>query len=329
MIKQLIARIPFAIVIYKILKNIKHMSRTFYRTRGPVHNHQLDPDTALAYVRKIIKKVDRFLDDAGGWQRKHVLELGPGDTLGTGFLALARGASSYTALDRFPVIFDTESERRIYLRLAESLTPEERARVEETLEFSETGYKTRDDRFKYFNSIPIEEAPLRFPKNSFDLIFSNAVLEHVADVRATFEAMNSLLVPGGLMVHEIDFRSHQRFENHRLQFLEYPSLLWKMMTSHTGEPNRVRVPAYREIMSRIGLVDIRIDLVEQFDKNMIREVRPRLSREFRHLSDEELSPAICLISARSPGEGGAPSCTNTHPQDAARKSDVGSTQDSS
>jgi hypothetical protein len=43
---------------------------------------------------------------------------------------------------------------------------------------------------------------------SVEMIFSQAVLEHVDDLRGTYAAMASWSTPTGFLSHEIDFRSH-------------------------------------------------------------------------------------------------------------------------
>ena len=165
------------------------------------------------------------------------------------------------------------------------------------------GFPVNGDRFAYHNNLPVEHAPDSLGEEAFDIIFSNAVLEHVADVAGTLAACRRLLRPGGIMLHEVDLRSHQTYENHALQFLEYPSWLWRLMSSHNGEPNRVRMPAYRQIAADLGFEEIETTVVASFPDELIAAVRPKLASEFRALSDGDLSPAIfvlhCIASASS------------------------------
>ncbi len=44
--------------------------------------------------------------------------------------------------------------------------------------------------------------------HSIDLIYSQAVLEHVTDMTGVYEAMHRWLKPDGVMSHQIDYRCH-------------------------------------------------------------------------------------------------------------------------
>ena len=130
----------------------------------------------------------------------------------------------------------------------------------------------------------------------FDVIFSNAVLEHVVDLEATLRAMWDLLAPGGIMFHDVDLRSHQTYESHPLQFLEYSHSLWRWMSSHNGEPNRVRLPQYLDILHRLGFTNIKLGIKKVFDADLVGANKHRLAKEFRNLSLEDLSPAVFWFS---------------------------------
>lgn len=57
----------------------------------------------------------------------------------------------------------------------------------------------------------LEEVHLRFPRSSFDLVYSFAVLEHVRDVEATLRSIFGVLRPGGrfcFVVPMIDFAAN-------------------------------------------------------------------------------------------------------------------------
>lgn len=72
------------------------------------------------------------------------------------------------------------------------------------------------------------------PDNTFDLIFSSSVLEHVTDHDAAFREMHRVLKPGGVSLHE--FPSRWRLIEHHMyvpfggRFQNYPYFLfWALM----------------------------------------------------------------------------------------------------
>jgi SAM-dependent methyltransferase len=295
--KRRLSRVPWSVETYKLLKNARYAVRSRLRTEGGICKGGMSHAEAVVYVESIFRAFDGAI---GGWAGRRVLECGPGDSLGVGVLALAKGATSYCAIDRFPVSFDGRRETAIFRDLLSSLPPEEKRRVEDVIALSPDGYRVANDRFRYFNAVSLEEASRRFGAQCFDVIFSNAVLEHVGDVASSLRSMRELLAPGGIMAHDVDLRSHQNFEKHELHFLEYSTALWRAMTSNTGEPNRVRLSEYRRILEDLGFVDVNIRVKSRFDPELVRRVRPRLAPQFRALSDEDLSVAVFLVTARAP-----------------------------
>lgn len=136
---------------------------------------------------------------------KRVLELGPGSSLATGRLLLQAGAASYTAVDQF--------------RLAEPV---------DGLEYIVTG----------FPNLPGVEG-------TYDLVVSNATLEHVADVAALFARLGELVSPSAAMVHHVDAKIHMRWVRDRdpLNLLRYHDRVYRLM-SFPGVPNRLRSSDY-------------------------------------------------------------------------------------
>src|SRR5262249_7098561 len=57
---------------------------------------------------------------------------------------------------------------------------------------------------------PLETIPL--PDNSVDCVFSNAVVEHLYDLHASFRQLHRITRPGGFGLHQVDFRDHRNFD---------------------------------------------------------------------------------------------------------------------
>lgn len=165
-----------------------------------------------------------------------VAELGPGDSLGTGIAALLSGVETYHALDvckwsdtrrdlevleelvelfrartaipgdkggkHFPHALLTDE------RLAAGLREDRIASIRRALEAagSDGGSAPAETRIRYI--VPWSDPDVLAPR-SVDVIFSQAVLQHVDDLDAAYQAMTRWAKPGGYLSHEIDFRSHE------------------------------------------------------------------------------------------------------------------------
>jgi len=169
-----------------------------------------------------------------------VAELGPGDSLGIGLAAMLSSAHRYFALDvveharlsknaeileelielfcaRAPIPGDEEFPL-VYPKLADYCFPKQ-ILGEEHLRATLSGKRldairaALHGRGRTTSGIDIQYvAPWhdarQLRSGEVDFIFSQAVLEHVEDLAQTYGALFNWLRPGGLMSHQIDFRSH-------------------------------------------------------------------------------------------------------------------------
>lgn len=188
---------------------------------------------------------------------KDVAELGPGDSIGSGLAALLCGAERYSALDVVrhanPV-----SNALIFDELVELF--QRRADIPDQNEFRSVGPRLHDYRFPAHildearmrralepaRLARIREAVLGEDSCGFiryhvpwhdpavvqtgtqDLVFSQAVLEHVDALAEAYRAMRDWLKPGGYLSHQIDFKSHNwadTWDGH----WRYGDLRWKML----------------------------------------------------------------------------------------------------
>jgi SAM-dependent methyltransferase len=251
-------RLKWPTIVYEVQKNL--VSRARERRGGlraiTAHGASLgEPAARVAYSGNVFSK---FVERAGLDQEKlhglRVLELGPGEDLSVALRFLATGAAQVTCIDRFHFDVDAAWEREVYRLLFDELDAEGRSRVAGLL--TEAGELQVDgDRLEAIRGVGIEEGAARVPERRFDLIVSVAVLEHVYDLPASFRAMDALLAAGGVMVHQVDLRDHGMFSaggRHPLEFLTIRDPIYRLMTSHTGAPNRERIDTYRELVAELG-----------------------------------------------------------------------------
>lgn len=251
----------------------------------------------------------------------HVLEVGPGNTIGIPLLFIGAGAARAAAIDKFVALQDTPFHRRLYTQMREGMDDEAKKRLDGALRISDR-LELEPRRLEYVTGRGIEDAP--FPPQSFDVVVSNAVLMEVYDADATFSAVDRVLKPGGRMVHVIDLRDYSMFPKrgfHHLEFLTIPDAIYRNMAESIGQPNRRLVDYYRGKMASLGYDStIYITWVTGATKRlpafktairqgvdygddqvaMLREIRPRLLERYRSLSDEDLLTGGILLAARKP-----------------------------
>lgn len=256
---------------------------------------------------------------------RSVAELGPGDSLGIGLAALLSGTNQYVALDvkryatnernasildalrplfegRSPIPGEDEFPRlapavSAYAfpatllgdeTLSRALAPDRIARIRRAL----AGHETTDVSVSY--AVPWQDATAVVPE-SIDMAYSQAVLEHVADLDATYGALFQWLRPGGFMSHEIDFRSHGLSSDWGGHWT-YSRHLWSFITrTMPWSLNRAPLSDHLRLLEKHGFVIRRCERVAAPTVS-----RRSLAREFAHLSDDDLATASAFIQAQKP-----------------------------
>lgn len=229
-----------------------------------------------------------------------VLEIGPGNNLLVAALFYAAGAKRVVCIDRFPSRPNLEQAKAASEALMLDLPHDQRQRFRSCMTDGLVS-ASRDlrDRLVYRSDCPIEEAPLRLGTERFDLVLSRSVLEHVYSLERAFASMATLTKRGGLMVHKVDLRSHEDGEqSHPLEFLTHSRRWWRWMTSHTGEPNRVRKSAYLRLLRESGFQVLRLERTHFLSLSEVEQIRPSLASPFRDLPDDDLTDTGIFFCAR-------------------------------
>jgi hypothetical protein len=314
--------IPARLIIYGLMTFLRPPSRYYYR---PV-------ETASArycysvFMRHLVK----VHAATGHAPLGRIAELGPGGSLGTGLAAMIAGARQYFALDAEPHS-DRDGNLRVFDELVElfraradvpgpSEFPEVKptiadyafprlilddARMEAALEPS------RLERLRYdlAAAAPADNAVVRYvapwqsssliERETIDWIFSQAVLEHVADLPAVYRAFDAWLTPNGVMSHQIDFRSHgtaPSWDGHR----GYGDLTWRAIRG--ARPyliNREPLSTHRKLALELGFDLLAADVVATPPDL----TRAQLTRRFRTLPDQDLWTSGAFLVYRKPGGG--------------------------
>jgi SAM-dependent methyltransferase len=256
-----------------------------------------------------------------------VAELGPGDSFGVGLAALIAGAARYVACDIHPFatsarnvrIFDElaamfaarapiADEREIpgiqpalntttfpaYIlgetQLATALEPERLAALRGSID-RPAGAENGAVSYvaPWFDPSLIEE-------NSVDWILSQAVMEHVDDIALAYRCCFRWLRPGGVMSHQIDFRSHglaAAWDGHRA----YSNIVWRLVRG--ARPyliNRLPLSAHQRALQETGFEAVAHSLVATAPTL----ARHRLAAPFRTWPEQDLATSSAFLIHRKP-----------------------------
>lgn len=250
-------------------------------------------------------------------------ELGPGDSLGIGLAAILSGAQRYYGLD---VVEYSERARdlavldelaRLYRQQSalpgEAEFPEVRPLLEcydfpEFLTGAELQTHSAPERVEQIRSAlngsgaasgiavgyraPWSD-PSILPEESADLIFSQAVMEHVDDLRSTYAAMHRWLRPGGAISHQIDFRSHSTATTWNGHWTISPRLWRAVRGARPYLINRAPCSSHLQLISELGFKII----TEQRYRLPTEISRADLAEPFAEISDEDLETCGVFIQA--------------------------------
>ena len=223
---------------------------------------------------------------------KRIIEIGCGSANGAGYALMARGAASVICHEpyaRHDVGLDAKHLEAMVL--AHPGVPFSKVRRVTTL--------------------------ADLPDAAADIIVSNSVLEHVADTRALFAELARLLVPGGVMLHRVDYRDH--FFKYPFHFLLYPQWVWNWFLN-PGDLPRWRYDDHARGLALAGF-DVSA-LTFTRDAQAFAAVADRLHADFKHRDPDLLNiTKATLLCLRRPGGAlplldlptGGPGAPRTHP----------------
>lgn len=259
---------------------------------------------------------------------KHIAELGPGHSLGIGLAAILSGVERYRAFD---VVSHRHSERNLTVldelitlfkaraaiprtdefpavgpdlpsydfprhllddeRIERNLRPERLARVREALRRCDSPQSMIQYRAPWHTENAIE-------RDSLDLVFSQAVLEHVDQLAQTYQAIYEWLRPNGYMSHQIDFKCHDSARQWNGHWT-YSDLVWKIVRGKdtwliNREPHSTHIRLIRESGFRI-VEDTRVERPSRI-------ARSDLATRFKTITDEDLKTGDAFIQAVKPAQ---------------------------
>ena len=239
------------------------------------HGEMQDADYALEVF-------DKHLVASGFSGRSGLtgLEMGPGDSIGSAIVAKARGFSRFFLVDAGDYANrDVETYRnlgRACMRDGRAAPDMERAAsFEDVLTICDATYLT--EGLQSYRELPAA---------SVDLIFSQAVLEHVrrhefAEVAAQ---MHRILKPDGIASHQVDLRDHL---GGGLNNMRIASRWWEteLMAGSGFYTNRIRFSEMLNLFEQAGFT-VEVVSTQRWDAPPVS--RDKLAPEFRHFTGEDL-----------------------------------------
>lgn len=254
-----------------------------------------------------------------------IAELGPGDSIGIGLSALLSGAKKlflfdvidYTDKDRNLKVFDEIYE--LFKNRASIPDNNEFPKVKPFLEnysfpsdvltnkvldcsLDEFRIEKIRNEIKNITNESNEIIHYRVPwyeysiidEGSIDLIYSQAVLEHIDDLKNTYEAMAKWLKPNAFMSHTIDFKSHgitKLWNGHWLfNHLEWEIVKGGKVYLLNRQPLSKHINLHKEFNFNI-LFHKKVEKTNEISNKY-------LAKEFRTLSDEDLTTTGVYILSK-------------------------------
>lgn len=262
-----------------MLNRLRHAFRPYDKPRDFSPS---DLGRAVEYDLSVFDNWMRYLGEYLGAPAdvagKAVLELGPGADLGTGLIALARGAERYVGIDAYDLAKSTPMPfyDELLARLDGEGCPDVDALRPEVIKALEQ----RGERLRYVCRADFDLAAAGCDRA--DLIVSQAAFEHFDDPDRTIAQLGDLAAAGAVLLALIDLQTHSRFLRDRdpLNIYRYPDWLYRLLR-FSGSPNRFRPEQYVASLERAGWTNIRVMPLLSLRGPYVPHVRSHLARRFR------------------------------------------------
>ena len=221
-----------------------------------------------------------------------VLELGPGDSVGTALFAAAQGADRIWLID---VGDFATPDMAVYREILDSLAagaPDLAGRVD---------LSNRDRMLDTLNATYLTGGTgslAEVPDSSVDAVMSTAVLEHVrrGEFATALAEMFRVLRAGGTAYHIVDLRDHLGGGLHNLRFSER---VWEhpFLAGSGFYTNRLRSHEIIAMMEAAGFEAAVVHITRWPELPVSREA---LTEQYSQLPDEELRIADFAVLLRKP-----------------------------
>jgi SAM-dependent methyltransferase len=174
----------------------------------PLLSWQKDLEQYALQIASVYQLMNEGMNQyCGGLERKTILEIGTAHQLPHGGLNLALairdGARQAFGVDiTHPEMTSTNIEKVNFWRVAKGCLGIECDGLEQNrVGFWNTDTLHYDDFYQKIIQLQMSASNMYFKDGMFDIVFSNAVLEHVKNPREIFSEMYRVMAPGGYAYH--------------------------------------------------------------------------------------------------------------------------------
>lgn len=252
-----------------------------------------------------------------------IAELGPGDSLGIGLAALISGSQKYYALDavkhantdrnleifdelvslfrnKTPIPADDEfpdvrpklsnyafpSDILHEPRMQSALSSSRLSEIRESLKSSNAAGSIISYKAPWSRVDVIEP-------QSVDMIYSQAVLEHVDDLNGAYSNMRVWLKPNGYLSHQIDFKCHNTADEWNGHWT-YSDLMWRLIRG--GRPYLINREPYSTHISILQSenFDILCDVKAELESRI---TPSQLAPRFKSMKSSDLVVSGAFVQA--------------------------------
>lgn len=237
-----------------------------------------------------LNELNNLTDSTFSIKGKSVLELGPGADLGVGLILLAKGVRKYSAIDVNPLIYKvpkgfydslfTEITKRIPL-----------ANINDLKYQLQLFYEGKSDRLNYIYDKNFSFS--RLQSEMFDVVFSQAAVEHFDNIENTLRNVSEIVSDGGWLLLGIDFQTHTRWIRERdpLNIYRYSDKIYKFFFFQ-GIPNRLRPDYYIRYLEKFGWKDIKFVPKKRLSQKELEIIRPYLYGRFSNCENIDILNGI-------------------------------------
>ena len=252
------------------------------------------PDYYLKSSEDFLIKMEKA---AISFKGKDILEIGSGSSFGWGYFFIVAGAKSYTSSDLTRSANMSIRAIKTELSLIKLVEQKYKKRIlGKYIAFKNKQLISLTDKLQ-FKIMDITTKNLKV-RRQYDIIISNAVLEHLPkkSLPGAINNMYQLLKNNGYMLHQIDLRDHYNFHQ-PFNFYAYTESQWQKLTNQSYfYTNRRRLSNYLSLFKQhhFKVIYKKVTMCQPNQK----PIKTRFSRHFQVYPLKELSVSDLTIALK-------------------------------